>query len=178
MTATFGPIHVRSSFSNVCDEIYPFRPFPSYCISMNLSTIVGVVADLDRTTSISGGGNTSATTTHITLFHLMGERVLLESDTPAMIANGDRVRLAGIRSQGQFTAIACRNITTGWMTSAEEYGLNMLFFIIFGIFSIILTFEKPILFILPIFIGYYMYKNFGSVSHSKAAHDLLIREMD
>lgn len=90
--------------------------------AMKLSLLEGEIAGLERTSQVCGGGSTNINTTHMAIFNLQGERVLLKSNHPPMIANGDRLRVVGMRQPGQFVAVACRNITTGWTTSFQSQG--------------------------------------------------------
>ncbi len=47
---------------------------------------------------------------------------MLTTNYPAMIADGDHLKLVGIRNPGQFSAIACKNLTTGWTTTLKTQG--------------------------------------------------------
>lgn len=116
---------------------------------MNFTLIDGIISGLDRTTQVSGGGDSMTTTTHISIFNLAGERVLLRTQSPAMIADGDQVRLAGVRGQGQFTAIACKNVTTGWMTECKKQGCAISALIVFGLIGIVFTIIFPLFFFMP-----------------------------
>jgi len=118
---------------------------------MSLTLIDGNISNLDRTTQVSGGGDTVASTTHISIFSISGERVLLKSKQPAMIADGDHVRLAGVQTQGQFTAIACKNMTTGWTTKFKRQGCAMSALIGFGLIGIVFTLIFPLFIFMPIF---------------------------
>ena len=94
------------------------NPFSNY----PLTTLEGVVSLLQRTTQISGGGETAAQTTHIALLSIGEKRVELRLSTPPIIQDGDRVRLAGTEGNGVFTAIACRNLQTGWVSPLQNSG--------------------------------------------------------
>ncbi|MCC5844426.1 MAG: hypothetical protein JJU05_09260 [Verrucomicrobia bacterium] len=91
------------------------------------------------------------TTTHLSLFNLNGERVLLKTPSPAMIADGDHLRVAGLRGQGQFTGTACKNLTTGWMTPYKEQGCAKSVVIGFGLVGIVFTLIFPLFIFLPVF---------------------------
>jgi hypothetical protein len=124
---------------------------------MDFTLIEGIISGLDRTTQISGGGETSATTTHISIFNLLDERVLLKTESPAMIANGDHLKLVGVRGQGQFTAIAC----TLAAVSA------------FGLIGIIFTYISPIFIFLPMIIAGILFWLLKTGAKMKAAHQML-----
>jgi len=138
---------------------------------MNYTLIDGIISGLDRTTHVSGGENTS--TTHISIFSLLGERVLLKTRYPAMIADGDHLRLAGVRGQGQFTAIACKNITTGWMTTFKRQGCAMFALIGFGLVGIVFTLIFPLFIFMPIFSVAVLFFIMRADSRLKTAHMML-----
>jgi hypothetical protein len=138
---------------------------------MNYTLIDGIISGLDRTTHVSGGENTS--TTHISIFSLLGERVLLKTRYPAMIADGDHLRLAGVRGQGQFTAIACKNITTGWMTTFKRQGCAMFALIGFSLVGIVFTLIFPLFIFMPIFSVAVLFFIMRADSRLKTAHMML-----
>lgn len=86
----------------------------------------GVVSGLQRTTHVSGGGDTAARTIHLCLFSLGNDRIKLALREPASIADGDLIRVSGYQVPGQVNAIACRNLTTGWISSAKTPGCGCL----------------------------------------------------
>lgn len=119
---------------------------------MEYTTLDGIVSNFERTIQVSGGGETGPRTSHVSIFCVAGERVLLKTSAPAMLADGDHVKLVGMSQQGQFTAEACKNLTTGWTTTPTKLGcvitaliiltsigilLNMIFFpaIIMALFA-------------------------------------------
>ncbi len=102
-----------------------------------LVTLEGVVSSLRLTTQVSGGGETNATTTHIALFALGETRVELRLLTPPVIFEGDRVRVAGSAGNGVFSALACRNLTTGWLSPAENSGCVAAFMVVFVAISLV-----------------------------------------
>lgn len=138
---------------------------------MNFTLIDGIISGLDRTTQVSGGEKTS--TTHISIFSLSGERVLLKTKYPAMIADGDHLRLVGIRGQGQFAAIACKNMTTGWMTTFKMQGCAMSALIGFGLVGIVFTLIFPPFIMMPIFAVAVLFFIRRADSRLKAAHAML-----
>jgi hypothetical protein len=140
---------------------------------MNYTLIDGIISGLDRTTHVSGGGDTGTTTTHISIFSLLGERVLLKTKQPAMIADGDYLRLVGVRGQGQFTAIACKNITTGWATTFKRQGCAMTALIGFGIVGILFTLIFPLFVFMPIFSGVILFWIMKSDARIQSAHIML-----
>lgn len=113
------------------------------------------------------------TTTHISIFSLSGERVLLKTKYPAMIADGDHLKLVGIRGQGQFTAIACKNITTGWMTAFERQGCAISFLIGFGLVGIAFTLIFPLFIIMPFFAGAIVFWIMKADARIETAHMML-----
>ena len=113
------------------------------------------------------------TTTHISIFSLLGERVLLNTKYPAMIADGDHLRLVGVRGQGQFTAIACKNTTTGWITTFKKQGCAMSVLIGFGLVGIVFTMIFPIFIFVPIFAGAILFWIMKTDARMKTAHVML-----
>lgn len=111
-----------------------------------MEVIEGIVEDLDRVTHTSGGGGeTTASTSHIALFKLKNFRVKLSLRTPAMISNGDTIRICGKGSTGEFSAIYCKNITTGWNSPMLKQGCAKSMLMIMTMGSGFLTiFFKPI----------------------------------
>ena len=140
---------------------------------MNFTLIEGTISNLDRTTQVSGGGDTMTTTTHISIFSLLGDRVLLKTKYPAMITDGDHLRLAGVRGQGQFTAIACKNMTTGWMTTFKRQGCAMSVLIAFGMVGIVFTLIFPLFIFMPIFVIAVLFFIMRADSRLKTAHMML-----
>ena len=141
---------------------------------MDFTSIDGIISGLDRTTQVSGGGDTMTTTTHISIFSLSGERVLLKTKYPAMIADGDHLRLAGVRGQGQFTAIACKNVSTGWMTTFKRQGCAMSALIGFGVVGIVSTLIFPLFVFMPIFAIAVLFFIMRADFRLKTAHMMLI----
>ncbi len=140
---------------------------------MNDTVIEGVISGLDRTTQVSGGGDTLTSTTHISLFQLSGERVLLKTNFPAMIADGDQLRLVGVRGQGQFTAIACKNITTGWATTFQRQGCAMTALIVFGVVGFGFTLIFPLFVVMPVFSAVGIFWLWKANSRLAKAHAML-----
>ena len=140
---------------------------------MNFTLIDGVISGLDRTTQVSGGGDTMTTTTHICIFSLLGERVLLRTKFPAMIADGDYLKLVGVRGQGQFTAIACKNITTGWETTFKRQGCAMTLLIGVGIVGVVFTLIFPPFVFMPIFAGAILLWIMKADARIRSAHIML-----
>jgi hypothetical protein len=64
------------------------------------------------------------TTIRLYIFNLAGERGLLKTKAPATIADGDHLKLAGVLGQGQFTAIACKSLSTGMDKSIQNSRLR------------------------------------------------------
>ena len=95
-----------------------------------MKAIEGILEDLDRSSHVSGTED-STSTTHISIFKIGEYRVLLKSKSPAMISNGDTVRVVGIESPGQFTGIACKNLTTNWSTQFRGQGCAKFILIFF-----------------------------------------------
>lgn len=91
-------------------------------IAMVLTAHDGTVSGLQRSIRVTGGGDGSTTSSQISLFTLDGKRVRLNTSQPAMIADGDAVRIVGEDKPGEFVAIACLNRTTGWASPVPRYG--------------------------------------------------------
>jgi hypothetical protein len=140
---------------------------------MNCTLTEGIISGLDRTTHVSGGGNTTATTTHISIFSLLGERVLLRTKYPAMIADGDYLKLVGIRSQGQFTAIACKNITTGWTSTFRRQGCMIAVLSTFVLFGLGISYFFPLFVIVPVIFGVIIFSMMKADAETKSAHMML-----
>jgi hypothetical protein len=108
-----------------------------------LVLLKGVASDIERSTRVSGSPNT-LTTTHLTMFKIGNARVILETSLPAVISEGDEVILAGVDYNGQFQALACRNVTADWTSPLKPQGcaFAMLIFMAvlsFALFFLILT---------------------------------------
>mgnify|MGYP000617887603 CR=1 FL=1 len=140
---------------------------------MSLTTIEGIVSGLERTNQVTGGGDTIVSTTQITIFTLAGERVLLTTKSPAMIAEGDRVKLAGVRGQGEFAAIACRNLTTGWTPPCRNQGCAMAILAAFGLVGVVFTLMVPIFIFMPIFSIVLIILMIRADSRTRTAHRML-----
>lgn len=140
---------------------------------MNFTRIDGIISGLDRTTQVSGGGDTMTRTTHISIFSLLDERVLLKTDYPAMIADGDHLRLVGVREPGQFTAIACKNVTTGWVTTFKRQGCAMAALAGFGVVGLVFTLIFPLFVFMPIFAAVVLFLLNRAHARIKKAHTML-----
>src|SRR5690349_10430015 len=113
-------------------------PVPILTSKDALVVLEGVVSGLQRTTHVSGGsGESAARTTHICIFSLGSHRVELKLPSVAPIADGDQVRLAGSMQPGLFSAIACRNLTTGWISSGTGRGCTIAFAVFFACFGLV-----------------------------------------
>ena len=134
----------------------------------------GQIANLERSMEVSGGGDGPTSTKQMAIFTLGTERVLLSSASPAMISNGDHVKVVGKIAPGQFTAIACKNLTTGWTTTYQQQGLvrKLLVFLIVVTTATSICFLPGLL--VPVGLGYLLSKVIEHDNHRKAAHDLLI----
>lgn len=140
---------------------------------MALILIDGIISGLERTTNVSGGGDTMTSTTHLAIFSLSGERVLLKSNEPAMITEGDHLRLVGTRAPGQFTAIACKNVTTGWTTTFKRQSCAMTALIGFGLIGIVSTLLFPLFIIMPVFSAVVTFLIMRADARLKTAHAML-----
>jgi hypothetical protein len=139
------------------------------------TTIEGIVSDLDRTTHVSGGGDTMSRTTHISIFSLDNERVILSTICPAMIKNGDSVCVAGTRAKGQFSAIACRNLTSGWITNYHKQGCAKVMLIFFTLIGLIFTYIFPLFIFMPLFSGFFLVQLIRSSMRYKHVHEMVKR---
>lgn len=142
---------------------------------MNTDTrMEGLVSALQRTTHVSGGaGDTSVTTQHVAIFDLSGQRVLLMGKEPPMISDGDRVRVVGQCAPGQFTAIACKNISTGWATTHKAQGCAAMALIGVILLSIALCVVVPVCFFVPLLFLYLLMRLLRYDDRIKKAHLLL-----
>lgn len=140
---------------------------------MNFTVIEGIISGLDRTNHLSGGGETNASTSHISIFNLSGERVMLTTNSPAMIADGDNLKLVGVRNPGQFSAVVCKNLTTGWVTPLKTQGCAKAMLIVFIIFGILATLLFPLFIIMPIFAGVFLFLVIRTDSQMKSAYNML-----
>ena len=134
----------------------------------------GQIANLERSMEVTGMSDGPTSTKQMAIFTLGTERVLLSSASPAMIANGDQVKVVGKITPGQFTAIACKNLTTGWTTTYQQQGLvrKLLVFLIVVTTATSICFLPGLL--VPAGLGYLLSKVIEHDNHRKAAHDLLI----
>lgn len=138
-----------------------------------MEVLEGLVEDLDRSTQVTGTENTI--TTHIAIFKIGENRVLLNTREPAMIADGDQIKVAGVVKPGQFTALACKNQTTGWISTYTTTGCGIFFIFIMILVSLVMTF-----FFLPFglmagFFTFMAYKVSSSNGRLKKAH-ILVKE--
>lgn len=93
----------------------------------------GIATRIRNTVEISGGHNSSVSTTHITLFYIDNTPVKLMSPQPSFINEGDSITISGHVKNGVFIAIAYNNTTTGVFGDRGVAGrliLGVLFFII------------------------------------------------
>ncbi|NWK56908.1 hypothetical protein HW115_14890 [Verrucomicrobiaceae bacterium N1E253] len=107
----------------------------------------GVVEGFERTTHTSGTSNRTSTT-HLSLFRIGQNHVLLKTSIPSVIANGDEVLIAGMNINGQFQALACRNVTTNWTSPLVQQGCVFIALIVMAVVSFSLFFL-----VLPILMG-------------------------
>ncbi|MFD2275161.1 hypothetical protein ACFSQZ_01660 [Rubritalea spongiae] len=78
----------------------------------------GRVDDLTRTTHVSGGGETSARTAHITMLKVNGRHCEYRGTVPLPLSEGEVVKFVGVDEQGLTQVWALTNESTGWRTSA------------------------------------------------------------
>lgn len=88
----------------------------------HLRTHHGVVEDLTRTTHITGGGETSATTTHIAMVKVAGKHCEYRSGSPVPISEGEVVRVVGLDERGLFKVYAMKNESTGFVSEQFKIG--------------------------------------------------------
>lgn len=112
-----------------------------------LITISGIVEDLERSTDVRGTSQRTSTT-HLSMFAVESTRVLLRTAAPSVISNGDRVALAGICSNGQFHALACKNVTANWTSPLKQQEVAFLALLFMAVVSFLLFFL-----VIPIIIG-------------------------
>lgn len=112
-----------------------------------LVAIRGMVEDFERSTQVSGTQNATSTT-HLSMFKIGSDRVLLKTTVPSVVSNGDEVVLAGAHANGQFHALACQNLTAGWMSPLKQQGCAFAALIGMATVSFLMSFL-----ILPFFFG-------------------------
>ena len=137
-----------------------------------MNILEGKVTALDRTSHVSGTDSRTSTT-HIAIFKLDNEPILLRSSFPPMINEGDYVKVVGEKSPGQFTAIACKNITTNWMTPVKcqtgaKFGLSALI-----IFTLLFSLFGSIFIFMPLILTYLLYRVIKHDSMFTKANKLL-----
>lgn len=137
-----------------------------------MKVIEGQVEDLDRSTQVSGTEN-GTSTTHIAIFKIGENRVLLSSNTPPMIANDDIVRIAGIDKPGQFGAIACKNLSTGWISSYNKSGCGVFVLFCMTLFTLLISFLFYPFFIMTVVFSLILFKVLSANGTLKKAHSLV-----
>ena len=120
----------------------------------DLELVKGIVEDFERTTQVTGGQNRTSTT-HLSIFKIGSNRIILKTSVPSLISNGDEVFVAGLYDNGQFTALACNNLTANWISPLRQQGcgsclLIFMAFISFVVSMIFLSFLGFFVFIIPI----------------------------
>jgi|GEM_PF-2355226 hypothetical protein len=88
----------------------------------HLSIHHGVVEDLTRTTHITGGGETSARTTHIAMIKIAGKHCEYRSASPVPISEGETVKVVGVEERGLYKVYAMKNDSTGFLTEVFQIG--------------------------------------------------------
>lgn len=85
-----------------------------------METLRGNVSGCQHSLRVSGGsGNSSTTTTYITLFRVDNRAVEFRTSRPVSLSDGDEVVVAGINTRtNAVRAYACRNVTTDEVTNA------------------------------------------------------------
>ncbi|QGZ39071.1 hypothetical protein IP92_02710 [Pseudoduganella flava] len=82
-----------------------------------METLKGIASNVHHGTAVTGntaGDGTNVTTVHTTLLRIAGVQVRLTGAELAAISDGDRIAVAGLRSDsGLFMGLAYRNETTG-----------------------------------------------------------------
>jgi len=112
----------------------------------NQITISGVVEDFERTTHVSGVQQRTSTT-HLSIFKVDSHRVMLKTSAPSVISDGDKVILAGTQTNGQFTALACNNLSANWISPLKQQGCAFAALICVAVFSFLMFFLViPIIF--------------------------------
>jgi len=139
---------------------------------INLITISGEVEDLERSTHVTGVSHRTSTT-HLSIFKVDTHRVILRTSAPSVIANGDRVVLAGAHANGQFTALACKNLTTNWVSPLKQQGCAFTALIGMAVISFSLFFlVLPVIFGgLCVFLAYKVKKYDNTL---RRAHELVL----
>jgi hypothetical protein len=80
-------------------------------------------------------------------FQTLENRVVLQTTTPSIISNGDEVILAGTNVNGQFMALACKNLSANWTSPLRHQGCVFAALVCFAVVSFLMFFlVLPILF--------------------------------
>ena len=158
----------------------------------HLSIHHGVVEDLTRTTHVSGGGETSTTTTHIAMIKVAGKHCEYRSASPVPISEGETVTVVGVDERGLYKVYAMRNDSTGFITEmfqvgAAASGCSIAFMVLWCTVCLGMTVAFAFLFfplaIVPLAMGGFgawaMSKNMRTnqltQTHSRQAHTMLMR---
>lgn len=104
----------------------------------NLIVLRGTVSEFERTTNTSGA-NGRTTTTHISLFRVDSQRVILRTRSPSVISDGDEVVLSGRFPNGRFAALACNNKSAGWISPLKQQGCVFALLVFFTIAFSLMT---------------------------------------
>ena len=112
-----------------------------------LEKLRGVVENFERSTETTGGQNTTRTT-HLSIFKIGSNNVLLRTITPSVISDGDEVVLAGSNLNGRFQAIACKNLTSNWISPLRQQKFVFFVLVFFAVSTLLLFFL-----IIPIFMS-------------------------
>jgi len=109
-----------------------------------LTTLQGTLLELNHTTHTSG--NDIISTKHISLFKVREKRVRLVTSMAPSIHEADEVILAGNYTNGEFIAIACKNLTSGWSTMYRPQTFaKVMLSIIIGVCSLLFFLVLPLL---------------------------------
>ncbi len=137
----------------------------------NLTTIKGVVEGFERSTHVTGTDHRTSTT-HLSIFKIGTNRIMLRTSAPSIISDGDEVVVAGIHDNGQFSALACKNLTANWVSPLKQQGCALTALLFMAFISFLMSFM-----IIPIFFcGVCIYFAYRVKKHDKSlklAYDLI-----
>lgn len=106
-----------------------------------MKVVSGIARNVNSSSSVSGGGqHGNVSTSHVSMFRIQQQQVVLKFDDVVPIDEGDKILVAGDINKNILTGYAYRNYTTG-VEGNENLFTVILFGLIFMIISIgIITF--------------------------------------
>jgi hypothetical protein len=135
-------------------------------------SVQGKVSKIRNTIDVSGGGeNSSASTSHISIFNIDNQTIRYSAPFTSVINNGNEIVVSGVIWRGVLQALAYKNFSTGTYDNVgifKNFFIGFIFFII-GLFT--LTMGIGIIFaifgLLSIVSGFYIKKAFTNVKNTQ-----------